>query len=291
MFKPEYARAGGSVVAGLVLSQAVYWFKPDYKGRARTRTVYAGELWLSLSYAEWEAACALSKYQISSALQALEAQGILRLRKVMHRNSPRVLVQLDADRLAELVCQNPRSRNLTMTVEGLDCDGEETAPCIEETVLEIEGETVKAAEVIRELEKRRGVLPERLNLVWTKALGETSGRTQKPATNADLAMFKRMGKIMGADAPRVVDRVVRNWTDFVIRVAQDRGIKQTPDVPTLRFLLAHADVAVDWARPEAAKAVTMVPTTTAPPKAPAPTPEEPQMTDPDVVAKALSEYL
>lgn len=248
LFKPAYARVAGDVAAGVVLSQVVYWFRPDAQGRPRTRAVYDGELWFSQSYAEWEASCALSQKQMTRVLRALEAQGILRLRTITHNNSPRVLVQLCESRLVELVCQHvapPQRPTVDVTPPDGMCDTDQRSMYKEETALETGEETdMKAADALKAFDGKGR--PERLNLIWAKTLSEVRGGFIRPHTIADLSMFKRLGKLAGERAPTMVEAVVRDWAGFCILVAQARGLGRTPDVPTLPFLAKHLDLAMEF---------------------------------------------
>jgi hypothetical protein len=79
-FRVLYADLAGDVIAGLLLSQIVYWHGDDKNGVDRRRVKREGWLWVAKSYAEWYEELRLSKYQAMRALGKLERRGFIETR-------------------------------------------------------------------------------------------------------------------------------------------------------------------------------------------------------------------
>lgn len=257
-YKPELARLFGGLTCGLVLSQVLYWFTPDERGRPRVRTVVDGELWLALTYDEWETATALSEYQVRSAMQGLEAQGVLRRRKAQIRGRGWLTcVQLDQGRLLQALSTDPEEtavpeettgpplRNLMVVPKKLEGDPEETSGPIRKDCSKIVGEieTVSSArELLNAIEGKKKP-PHRLDLIWASKVGELTKSTSPPATRKQQAMFKRVSTILGTNAGPALTKILGDWGGFCLMVMSDRGTSRSPDMPTLEFLVKHLDVA------------------------------------------------
>ena len=65
--KRIYVDMAGDLVAGLVLSQIVYWHLPNREGKARLRVEREGDLWLAKARAEWWDECRISPKQADRA--------------------------------------------------------------------------------------------------------------------------------------------------------------------------------------------------------------------------------
>lgn len=82
-YSPDLTRITGSVTAGILLSQILYWFGPTKKGTTKLRVVKQGVYWLAKSREEWQAETGLSFKQIKRAQDRLVELGIIEV--ALHR--------------------------------------------------------------------------------------------------------------------------------------------------------------------------------------------------------------
>lgn len=76
-FKTVYVDMTGDLIAGLLLSQIVYWHLPDDAGKSKLRVERDGILWLVKSHDDWWAEVRISAKQAKRALALLERQGLI----------------------------------------------------------------------------------------------------------------------------------------------------------------------------------------------------------------------
>lgn len=76
-FKKIYADMAGEVLAGLLLSQIIYWHLPDKYGNSKLRVERDGYLWLAKSAKDWWSEIRLTEYQARRALSVLEKKGLI----------------------------------------------------------------------------------------------------------------------------------------------------------------------------------------------------------------------
>jgi hypothetical protein len=76
--KRSYIRlAGDDLVAGVLLSQILYWHLPTTNGSDKLRVEHDGELWLAKGRAEWWDECCITPKQFDRASEQLEARGLI----------------------------------------------------------------------------------------------------------------------------------------------------------------------------------------------------------------------
>jgi hypothetical protein len=78
--KRIYIDMAGDLVAGVVLSQIVYWHLPARDGRARLQVEKDGQLWLAKSRTDWWEECRISPKQADRALDVLADKGLIAIR-------------------------------------------------------------------------------------------------------------------------------------------------------------------------------------------------------------------
>jgi DNA-binding MarR family transcriptional regulator len=89
-----------------------------------------------------------------------------------------------------------------------------------------------------------------LELTWTKAVADATGKYVPPMTMKDAGLLKHFRtKCPPGKAEEVLRYAAENWIAFVKQVEADAGIKTTPAEPRLDFLLKHAGVAINMAAP------------------------------------------
>ena len=89
-----------------------------------------------------------------------------------------------------------------------------------------------------------------LGSVWTKFMAEKTGTFQGKPTIKALGQLKVFAtKCPPGKAEQVLLHTLPNWIAFTKRVEQDAGVKITPLLPSVDFLLKHASIAVMFAAP------------------------------------------
>ena len=76
-FKTVYVDMTGDLIAGLLLSQILYWNLPDDAGKTRLRVERDGKLWLVKSHDDWWSEIRISPKQAKRALALLEDLGLI----------------------------------------------------------------------------------------------------------------------------------------------------------------------------------------------------------------------
>lgn len=93
--KRTYIDIAGDLVAGILLSQIVYWHLPDRDGKSRLRVQREGKFWIAKSRTEWWDECRVSPKQVDRALEALRRRNVIETRLFKFNGSPTVHVRLD----------------------------------------------------------------------------------------------------------------------------------------------------------------------------------------------------
>jgi hypothetical protein len=75
--KKEYVRIGGDLIVGSLLSQIIYWHKPDKLGRSKLRVLRNGHFWVAKTREDWMDECALTEAQYRRAMKVLKSKGLI----------------------------------------------------------------------------------------------------------------------------------------------------------------------------------------------------------------------
>ena len=68
---------GGNILAGLMLSQILYWHEPNEQGRSKLRVCKQGKYWLVKKRTDWHDECRLTEDQARNALDILKKSGLV----------------------------------------------------------------------------------------------------------------------------------------------------------------------------------------------------------------------
>ena len=68
---------GGNILAGLMLSQILYWHEPDDNSKTRLRVCKNGKYWLAKKHSSWQEECRLTEDQARAALDLLKKMGFI----------------------------------------------------------------------------------------------------------------------------------------------------------------------------------------------------------------------
>jgi hypothetical protein len=97
MVKRIYIDMAGDVLAGLMLSQIIYWHLPNDEGRSRLRVFKDGYWWLAKSHTEWWDECRLTVDQARRAVKILQEKNLIVTALKQFNGAPTVHIRLDQE--------------------------------------------------------------------------------------------------------------------------------------------------------------------------------------------------
>jgi len=80
--------AGGDLIAGILLSQIIYWNLPDEYGESRLKIVRDGYQWLAKKRDDWWQECRITPKQFDTATKLLEAKNLIKTAIYKFGSSP-----------------------------------------------------------------------------------------------------------------------------------------------------------------------------------------------------------
>jgi len=101
-FKKIYVDIAGDLIAGLMLSQIVFWYLPDKNGNSKMRVRKDGYDWIAKSNTEWYDEIRITEWQAPRALNILEEKGIIEKRLYKFDGAPTIHIRLIQDKFMEL---------------------------------------------------------------------------------------------------------------------------------------------------------------------------------------------
>ena len=101
--KKMYIDIAGDLIAGILLSQIVYWYLPSKdNGATKLRVVKDGELWLAKGRDDWWEECRITAYQFDRAIKVLCDIGIVEKKIFKFNGNPMIHVRIVPDKFLEL---------------------------------------------------------------------------------------------------------------------------------------------------------------------------------------------
>ena len=100
-FKTIYVDMAGDLIAGLLLSQIVYWHLPDKRGRDKRRVNKKGRLWVVKAYAEWHEEIRISARQAQRALRILQDRGLVTAERHLFAGAPTMHIAIEWEPFCE----------------------------------------------------------------------------------------------------------------------------------------------------------------------------------------------
>ncbi len=101
-FKKIYVDIADDLIAGLLLSQIIYWYLPDEKGNTKLRVEKSGYLWIAKERGDWYEEVRISPKQFDRASGILIEKGIIIKDHFRFNGMRTVHLRLDYDRFMEL---------------------------------------------------------------------------------------------------------------------------------------------------------------------------------------------
>lgn len=107
--KKIYVDMADDLIAGILLSQIVYWFLPDKQGKTKLRVEKDGHLWLAKGREDWWGECRIKPRQFDTAFKKLEEQKLVEKKTFKFNGDPTIHIRILWDkflpRLQELIYQ------------------------------------------------------------------------------------------------------------------------------------------------------------------------------------------
>jgi hypothetical protein len=104
-FKMVYVDIAGDLLAGLLLSQIVYWFTPDRHGQHKTRVVRDGRRWLAKPDGEWHGEIRLTPDQARRARGILKEKGLIVVECFKFDGAPTTHISLNENAILAAIYQ------------------------------------------------------------------------------------------------------------------------------------------------------------------------------------------
>jgi hypothetical protein len=95
--KRIYIDMADDLVAGILLSQIVYWFLPNKAGATKLRVEHDGVLWLAKGREDWYDECRITAKQFDRASKILIEKGLIEKKTFKFNGNPTVHVRLNED--------------------------------------------------------------------------------------------------------------------------------------------------------------------------------------------------
>lgn len=95
--------AGGDLIAGILLSQIIYWHLPDHEGQPRLRIERHGYKWLAKKRDDWWKECRITPKQFDTAIKLLESKNLIVTALYKFGNSQTKHIRIDWENFLELL--------------------------------------------------------------------------------------------------------------------------------------------------------------------------------------------
>ena len=94
-FKKIYVDMAGDLIAGLMLSQIVFWHLPNKEGASKLRVEKNGKMWVAKQRADWYAEIRITPKQADRALKLLEMKGLIETQLYKFNGTPIKHIRVD----------------------------------------------------------------------------------------------------------------------------------------------------------------------------------------------------
>ena len=102
-FKTIYVDVADDLLAGLLLSQIVYWFMPDRNGKSKVRVQREGRRWMAKKNSDWYEEIRLTEAQARRPVGLLKKKGIVDVKCFKFAGIPTTHISLNENILLDLI--------------------------------------------------------------------------------------------------------------------------------------------------------------------------------------------
>lgn len=262
-----YVKVTGDLVAGILLSQIVFWFKPHPDGSSKLRVFREGRYWLAKRREDWYQEIGISPKQFDRACDLLESMGIIH-RKVFRfgrgtANHLNLDVKVLSKQLKSLLGTSPKV-NSGMTQKATPIGLAQTSTPIntEKTPTEKTGDEkgktpVDSKDTLKALQEKYKPLKghphsqpvkntSELVKWWCRLVPYYHDVKFVPTpTGKQKGQLKQFMDKVGKDkAYGVMHWTIRKWEVFVVDVLENKGQTPIGKRPHIGIMLEHWDIAV-----------------------------------------------
>lgn len=134
-FKTAYVDMAGDLIAGLLLSQIVYWHLPNAQGASKLRVEKDGRMWIAKKRTDWWDEIRITGRQFDRAVAVLEEKGLVETEVYRFDGAPTKHIRLCQDRFLSVFTENVKS-NSPKGEDRSSQDGENITETTSETTAE-----------------------------------------------------------------------------------------------------------------------------------------------------------
>jgi len=109
-FKKVYVDMADDLIAGLVLSELIYWYLPSKEnGKNKLRVIHDGEQWVAARYKDWWERCRITESQAERAIRILISNNLVEKRVFKFDGEPTVHLKICQEAFLSLLQQRTNS--------------------------------------------------------------------------------------------------------------------------------------------------------------------------------------
>lgn len=110
-FKRCYCEITEDLICGVLLSQIIFWFLPDRRGKSKLSIFKDGKLWLCKGRHEWMKECFLTANQFDRASRILVNKGFLYKMNYKFNGAPTAHVSIRVDNITKALAANMKAKS------------------------------------------------------------------------------------------------------------------------------------------------------------------------------------
>jgi len=204
-FKTVYVDMAGDLIAGLLLSQIIYWHLPSKKGASKLRVNRNGQLWLAKRHDDWYDEIRISAAQARRGLDILKEKGIIETARFRFDGSPTTHIRICQDAFFKVWNAILDERKSNCAVEQNECAQ------TDDSLTEITSEITPDSPIGEATPKRRAPVDEKWSHPAILAVKAAKQSPRNPPTGA----YNKIVRILG-DHPDV-DKLRLCWEEWCMR--------------------------------------------------------------------------
>jgi hypothetical protein len=305
LVRPEYIDVTGDAITGLLLSQIVYWFRPDAQGKTKVRIFREGRPWVAKTQAEWCHETRIGLKQYLRAVKILQTLQIVEYRLWQFQGRPTPHLSLDLKRLMQLVADKhsaemeesilPKQQNPFCQDGGIH--SAKKVESYTESTSEITTDSNAAPPLGDGMPSLKQVLESKaqnqhnLEAAWKASMAQNYGGWQQPLTVKERGQLKQIKTWMietGLDPVDCLKRMISRWEHCANQARVQAGLPNSPNRPHIGWVLQNRAMLATAAYDQGAQLIAPTPAPTPPPKAMAkPEPVTPEALPADLVADTM----
>jgi competence protein ComGC len=101
--KRVYIDVAGDIIAGILLSQIIFWFLPNKEGKNKIRITKKGVEYLAKNRTNWLEECRIKPRQYDTAIKKLKEKGVVEVKNSLFNNKRTPLITVNFRKLIELI--------------------------------------------------------------------------------------------------------------------------------------------------------------------------------------------